>query len=116
MVEATILAAWSPEQWALIIPILGLQIVAVVTAWRNGGKAERVSEQVDAVHHEVRPPSNGTTSGAMQEFVAGWVPWLYEELRLIGERLGVDPHAPPPSLPQVEPPVRPDDRRRDRRP
>lgn len=104
---------WTPEQWSLIIPILGLQVIGVVTAWRKG---DRNADKIDAVHHEIRPPSNGTTSGALQEFVAGWIPWLYEELRLIGKTLNVDQHGPPPELPKVQPPIRPSERRRDKHP
>lgn len=115
-----IAAAWTPEQWALIIPILGLQAVGIITAFRHGdrvtkraetavGAAEAAQEQVEAVHKEIRPPSNGTTAGAYIEYLAQSLPWIIEELMLIHKTMGTLPRRPPPSMnaPKVKPPRRP---------
>lgn len=108
-------SGWSPEQWAFIIPILGLQLIGIVTAWRQGDKsnrsAEKVSEQVEAVHHEVRPPSNGTTAGAYFEASSQRDVYLYDALTMVAERIGMDMPAGWPKVIEVDPPPRPPDRR-----
>lgn len=115
-----VIAAWSPEQWAFITPILGLQIIGIISALRHGDRvtksaetavdaASEAKQQVEAVHQELRPPSNGTTAGAYIEYLAQSLPWIIEELMLMHKTMGTLPRRPPPSMnaPKVKPPRRP---------
>lgn len=86
------------------IPVIGGQIVLVINAMHNRNAVANVAAKVTAVHQEVRPPSNGTTNGALLE---GLALGNRTQLGMIGEALGVKVPDNTPPIPQVEPPERP---------
>lgn len=89
--------------------------VTAVLGWTNRRSIKRAEEKVEGVHNEVRPPSNGTTSGSLQESVvyslAMALPWLIEEITQIRLLLGSVPHEQAPELSdflnRTPPPERP---------
>lgn len=64
MTNYVVATGWTSEQWATLIVIgcssFGSMVVAIVVALKGNAK-------INAVHNEVRPPSNGRTLAALVE-------------------------------------------------
>ena len=76
----------------IAIATLCAAVAGLVKAFRNGKATENV-------HQEVRPPSNGTTNGAITEGVGAVTTWLTHEWVTFLKNQGKEPNTPPPPSP-----------------
>lgn len=63
-------SGWTPEQVAVIVPILLASCASAVVTVITAIKQRSTDRKVDAVHQELRPPSNGKTAGTLLENTA----------------------------------------------
>lgn len=109
MLAVAVLAFLTGDQQTLVIcTLLSAVLGPVLVIFANNASGKRVSRKIDAVHNEIRPPSNGTTTGALLEAGMQFDRWALEELMEINRTLGRVAHGEVPDLPpQFDPPTRP---------
>ncbi len=85
-----------------LIAALSAATVNVINAIRARERDDVTQGKVDALHQEVRPPSNGKTAGALLESVA-YGQHVLASVEAV--RAGVDP--PPPIVQPADAPIPP---------
>lgn len=65
-----VLAVLSAGDYAILVPIIIASIAQAVVTVIVALRQSQVKAAVEAVHHEITPPSNGQTAGEMLEGVA----------------------------------------------
>lgn len=72
--------------------------IAAVAALRGSSQGKRNSHKIDALHEEVRSPSNGVSNGGYTETIGMCLPWLVESLMDLYAKLEIEPRRPPPNV------------------
>lgn len=75
--------------------LLGVGSLSGVGAWAASKKNKK---KIEAVHAEVRSPSNGVTNGGYTETIGLCLPWLIEGLMDLYSKLDIEPRRPPPNV------------------
>lgn len=85
------------------IATLATAVATLIAAITGLFKVLQTMRHVSSLHQEVRPPSNGTTAGAITEGTGAMTSWVGAELLNLFHLLGKEPSTPPPSPPLAVP-------------